>query len=512
MQTETVSNECPGKPAAVPAPMDPSAMESVFKKDLKLPTLPTIAMEILKTVQDESCCLAKIGDIISADPSLSAEILKIANSAYFNLPTKIVSVNHAVSILGQTTVKNLALSFTLVRNLRPKTKNGFDYAVFWKNSLICAIAAKLLAKKLSAGNTEDIFTLGILHDIGRLALNQHDPEKYSRVLCATNGQNGSYHQTEKSIFGFDHMAVGAYLTRCWGLPDTFYRPISSHHAPAQLAYDEPAMLLRAQVIYLATLFTDFFTFQKTDPYIFLITEYAGKIKNVEGFEPFDLADEIYQQARILFPLFEIESNEQLDYQEMIEAARDELIKLTTNYMSAIHDQKRKIVDLEGRVTRDGMTDLTNHQHFHSFLQQQIDQAVQRDLPLILILGDLDHFKKINDGYGHLAGDEVIKLVSRCLKNNLRASDLVARYGGEEFAFLCPQTDVEEGRQIAESLRRSVATQRIVYDGKPIQVTMSFGVAVFAPATPITKNELITQADKALYQAKDKGRNRCVVFA
>jgi HD-like signal output (HDOD) protein len=157
-------------------------IEDVIKDLKKLPTLPGIAIKILEAIKDEETGVSEIADILSKDPSLSAEVLKAINSPFYGLPTKITSVSHAANMLGINTVKSLALSFSLVKNFQDKKPNGFDYHSFWKDSLIGATSAKILSEKLLPNFSEDAFFLGLLQNIGILAMNQSMPDQYVLVL------------------------------------------------------------------------------------------------------------------------------------------------------------------------------------------------------------------------------------------------------------------------------------------------------------------------------------------
>jgi len=141
-----------------------TAFDVIFLKMDRLPTLPGIAMRILETVQQEDPDLQEIGKIISTDPPLSAEVLKIVNSAFYGLPSKVTTVSHAINLLGINTVKNLALSFSLVKNFQANSSVTFDYTLFWKDSLIGAAAAKLLAEKILPKFSEDAFFLGLIQN------------------------------------------------------------------------------------------------------------------------------------------------------------------------------------------------------------------------------------------------------------------------------------------------------------------------------------------------------------
>lgn len=157
------------------------------------------------------------------------------------------------------------------------------------------------------------------------------------------------------------------------------------------------------------------------------------------------------------------------------------------------------------ATTDGLTGLKNHRAFHEALTSAVKMAERFGQPLALIMLDVDHFKRFNDTFGHPAGDELLKQVAEVLKRSARAYDVPARYGGEEFALLLPNTGLEEALRVAERLRQQISA--IINPYAPI--TASLGVAAYrhgsSPAT------LLYEADVALYQAKQGGRNRVEVY-
>lgn len=159
---------------------------------------------------------------------------------------------------------------------------------------------------------------------------------------------------------------------------------------------------------------------------------------------------------------------------------------------------------------DGLTGLFNHRHFHQLLGIQVSQSYLTPEPLSLILLDIDHFKKINDTFGHLTGDLVLREISNILRRAAPPNSAVARYGGEEFAVLLPRTDKEAASQLAESLRTQVEAH-VVFDyatGNRISVTISLGVGEFTLG--MGKSEFINLTDAALYTSKRSGRNRVTV--
>jgi diguanylate cyclase (GGDEF)-like protein len=158
-----------------------------------------------------------------------------------------------------------------------------------------------------------------------------------------------------------------------------------------------------------------------------------------------------------------------------------------------------------------MTNLNNHQRFRELLQQETARSARYFNHLSLIFADIDNFKSINDAYGHLAGDRVIRTIAGSLKSELRDSDLVARYGGEEFAIILPETEKAGAWEVAERLRIKIDSFRIIHEDIFIHPTMSFGVASLQPGGNESIDELIQMADNALYKAKKQGKNRCCVF-
>jgi diguanylate cyclase (GGDEF)-like protein/PAS domain S-box-containing protein len=162
--------------------------------------------------------------------------------------------------------------------------------------------------------------------------------------------------------------------------------------------------------------------------------------------------------------------------------------------------------LREQATHDPLTGLYNRRYLEETLGRELILAGRQGHPVSMIMGDLDHFKAVNDHYGHLGGDEVLRTFGDLMKRQVRGSDIYCRYGGEEFLLVLPQMSTENAVKRAEQLRSAMAAVPVPYDGSSIAVTASFGVATF-PRDGLTGDELIAAADGALYAAKAAGRNR-----
>jgi two-component system, cell cycle response regulator len=166
--------------------------------------------------------------------------------------------------------------------------------------------------------------------------------------------------------------------------------------------------------------------------------------------------------------------------------------------------------LQELSTHDGLTRALNHRAIQERLTQEIERAGRYSRTVTVVIGDLDHFKRVNDAHGHVAGDAVLRAAADAMRRALRTSDVLGRYGGEEFLAVLPESDLEAGRRAAERLRRAVAERTtIIASGERVPITASFGVASQAElGSGATADALVALADSRLYQAKAAGRN-CV---
>jgi len=154
---------------------------------------------------------------------------------------------------------------------------------------------------------------------------------------------------------------------------------------------------------------------------------------------------------------------------------------------------------------DGLTQIANKRHFTDFLEREIARSVRHQRPLTLAMFDIDHFKKVNDEHGHLAGDRVLCGVAETIGAEVRREELLARWGGEELAVVLPETPIDGATKFAERIRHIIEETAFDYDGEMLRVTVSAGVAALAPGD--TMQSLVERVDRLLYRAKEEGRNR-----
>jgi two-component system, cell cycle response regulator len=190
--------------------------------------------------------------------------------------------------------------------------------------------------------------------------------------------------------------------------------------------------------------------------------------------------------------------------------RREMLGVIANQVAISMQNGHMYQVLEEQATTDGLTGLVNHRTFQERFSAMLTRAERHNFSVALLLTDIDHFKKINDTYGHPTGDDVLRRVSALLKGSARKIDITARYGGEEFALVLESTERDGAMQLAERIRQEVSQQLFESGKGPFKATLSLGIAVF-PQDGRTKPELIKNADTALYAAKHGGRNQAVHF-
>lgn len=177
--------------------------------------------------------------------------------------------------------------------------------------------------------------------------------------------------------------------------------------------------------------------------------------------------------------------------------------------------KRQVKESYKRIaklsTRDELTGLYNRRYFMESLESEIDRANRYKSELALCIIDLDHFKKINDSYGHPAGDKVLSEIGKMIESSIRETDVACRYGGEEFAIILPSTDFRDAGNMSERFRKMVAEHKFEYESSHIQLTASIGIFQSKNVKDQTLGRLVEMADQALYQAKKEGRNKTVAL-
>ncbi|RUM41966.1 MAG: hypothetical protein DSY80_08045 [Desulfocapsa sp.] len=495
-----------------------TTVKELFDEKVRLPSPPAIALKILEVVREEENSFDDIAQVIMSDPTLTARVLKIANSSLYGLSQSVTSLSQATGLIGTNAIKNIALSFVIVQEFQNPIQGSFNLDYFWRRAVTTAVAADVLANSVNSRN-QDLFVSGLLQDIGVLILFLSLPEDYTGVLDKKRISGNRLSSSEREQFGCDHTEIAFYLLTDWNLPDSIKIPIRYSHTPeeAEKEYQESAAILDfADKI--SAVYHGLRSNQKIEEVVTGLEEKWELPKKQTD----DLIDIIGERSKEILTLFAIDPGEIRPFSLIMQEANVALGKLNFSYEQVVLELKqakhssellaRELQEanrnLKKLAYRDGLTGLYNRRYFTQVFDKELERSVRYKLPLSLLMLDIDFFKKVNDTHGHQVGDAVLERVSNVILRLVRNCDIAVRYGGEEFVVILPETDINGAKVLAQRLRRGIEQETIHSNDKTISVTVSIGAAGTELAEEdFQADTFIEQSDQALYRAKQNGRNR-----
>jgi diguanylate cyclase (GGDEF)-like protein len=582
---------------------------------------------------------------VQTDPALIGRLLQQANSAALG-GRPVVAVSEAVSRMGLQSVRQLALSFSLIDQFSQGNCSGFDYAGFWGHSLLMGLAMKEFGSQLRLGSPDELFSCGLLARVGCLALATAYPHEVTKLLLS--GAKGvELLALEQQQLATNHLQMSVTLLTDWGLPTSLTEPILFQEEPTLAKYDSGTRAWKfVHSLHFSLKLADLLLAPQLEQTRLIadIQMLAAKL-GLELDALSEQVDQITQQWHLWGKTLQMQTSDLLPFEQMVQATRPpdqhtdeqwlrllvvdddpvmrsvletflkELCQYTVRFARDGHealnvalefnphvvmtdwlmpvmdglalckalrasdwgkniyvlmltsvesedelvtafeagvddyltkpinrralkarlkaawryarlrdawesDQQRMLATaneltlanrrLKHASLTDELTELSNRRAGLAALQQASSAALRRDHPLSVISVDVDHFKKINDQYGHATGDQVLQSISRCLRETARREDTVCRWGGEEFLVICPDLSLRDGAQAAERLRKKIADLPVVVSGKAMPCTVSLGLASWVNSMT-SVDQLLAEADKALYAAKSGGRNRVAVI-
>jgi len=487
-----------------------------------LPSLPSVAIEVLRLTRSPDTTLEDITEVIQNDPALSAKMLKVVNSSLFGLSRPVSSITQAISLLGIRTVKVMALSFSLVDVANRDHAKGFDYEQFWRQSLTSAVAARLLASTTGAYCAEEAFVACLLADIGSCIAYRSAPDLYGPVLDLAATADEPLHEVEQRVLGVTHAEISRRILAEWGLPDQLCTVVASHHDSA--FQNSSNDLEPVRFVYAASLIGSVFCRDIATTKLDAVREEVRETLGISDEALEDVLKRLDDQVHEAASLLSVQIGETNGYDRLradataaltqlsIEAEADRL-EFSRREATAREEAQRLSAERQQILqlaTTDKLTGLNNRAAFDTRLEEEIERARRDASPIGLIMLDVDHFKAFNDRYGHQAGDAVLRMVGCTLGEVADRVGFAARYGGEEFAVILVAEAAQVARKLADLIRRTIASTDVQHAGAEFSVTASFGViAVDRPDDDMTADRLIELADKRLYVAKKSGRD-CVI--
>ena len=457
-----------------------------------LPTLPAVALQVIALANVPDVHMRELCDTVAHDPALTAKLVKVSNSAFYQSRRKPSNVREAVGLMGMRASIMIALSFSLANAFRGQSGAALDMGMFWRRALLSALAARALGARRGLEFVDDLFTAALLQDVGVLALASMMPDEYGPVYAAAS-DNDALLQAERAAFDCGHDEAGHWLLARWKLPDYLAQACLASHA----SQAEPAPGMHACIAASGPVAD--LVLHPGNAAIASRAVIATARLGLDAAAVSDALKQLASEAPAMEELFDITLLRQQDAAAILAQAQELLVT----------HQVQEMREMEARSQRDALTGAHNRRHFEEVVRREFDLANRHGWPLTVALLDIDHFKSVNDTYGHQAGDMVLISMVRAIMKELRQEDLFARFGGEEFALVLPGTSGAAASKLLLRLKRIVSGLTVQHEQRLVMVTASFGMASHMDGERRfeTHEAFVKAADEALYAAKHAGRDR-----
>ncbi len=484
----------------------------------KLPTLPTIAVQVIEMTSDENVSMGELAKVIEFDQGLATKILSTVNSAFYGLPKQCSTLSHAQSLLGLDAVKTLALSFSLVKSIREGADEDFDYEKYWRRAIFSAVAAKAVASMVRCGDAEEAFLGALLQDLGLIALAKALGEEYTKIVRECDVDHRSLLKREIAEFELQHPDIGAMIAERWRLPEALLMPIKYHERPTAAP-----MACRdiVRCVALGNVVADILT---QEDRAYWLTQYYQRANQWFGLTPTQ-ADEVIEtvtkNARDVARLFEIPMGVTPKSDEILELATERLAVIALQENRNAMESAAATDEAKRALQTDSLTGLGSRALFMERVTELFARAKEEGQAMSVLLLDADRFRDVNDTWSVEMGDVVLVRLAQRLAGFFEEHEAVVhRYGGEEFGVAMFGVDRRRATQLADEVRASVAStpfEMAAFEqdkSNKVPLTISVGVATLDGDTEgvLTRAERVVHAaDKAVHAAKDANGDCVRVF-
>ncbi|WP_085919691.1 sensor domain-containing diguanylate cyclase [Halomonas sp. CSM-2] len=486
-------------------PALPGFLQSDLDQCARLPSLPTVAIRVLEVAGYPDATLNDYANAIEQDPALTLRLISLANSAFYaRQQTETHSCREATSRLGLDATLAAVLSFSLWRD----RQSGDLIQRIWGRSIVSALAARSLAEQLCPEEASFVFTAALLQDIGMLALLAVYPKDAHDLYANTTFSHAQLSRGEHLRFGCDHSSVGSWLAAKWGVPVSLAQSISASHDEIGTQKETYLLCLR-----LSGPIADTWLSANPSQALATLLRQLSPVVTTPAISLSDLLKNVQSQLPLLTNLFELTVPSSHDTEALIIQAQQLLFQQTFVLNARLNAQQQELDELQQRQTeleersrRDPLTGLSNRAWLEEQLHKRFEYCQTHDHTMSVVFIDLDHFKKLNDRFGHQTGDRVLERFGRVLGSLVREGDLAGRYGGEEFLIILPDESAKGAQRFAKRIAKRLAeTPMETVDGKPLFVSVSIGIACLSDGGFGNGRELIDAADQSMYYIKRNGR-------
>ena len=468
-----------------------------------LPSPPGIALQMLELYNDPEVDVDEMTKLISADPVLTAKLLEYCNSPVFARSRGTDSIKQAVMLIGLKAVKVLALSFSLTQTVA-SDDTAFDYDHFWSRCIALAVVAEQIA--MNRADRDQVFLLGLMLSIGQIGLAHTHPDRYNEIIALSLEQNLNLVDLEHEEWNVNHFEISAELLREWNFPQEMVA-ITAQFGSGEDAESESALnqirTLKLALGMCETLFDPTVDEHQIKANAQMANEWFGFTKE-EFSSLFDRATLTWTEFA---GLLKFDVSNAVTFEELERKARKGIAQLSMGLHAENSVMQVQNEEFRQNSLIDPLTGLKNRRAYDEEMPIEWERASRLSRPFILVMVDIDNFKSVNDTYGHGIGDIALVAVSNLLKSSCRKYDSVYRFGGEEFVLAIVECQTNVALSVVERYRQMIEAMEIPVEDGTLKITASFGVGIHENPGPGSLAELLEDADRLLYQAKEAGRNR-----
>jgi two-component system, cell cycle response regulator len=489
-----------------------------LKEDIRSNSVKFLPRHLVKLINSSSNKMTDEEDItefLNSAPEFEEPLLDYINKTSLR---GINSISDALNSFGSEYCLFSLINLVIERISGEKVKENIADLI--EMQFFMASASYNIAKKCKISNANLAYISGILSNISYFYLNRFHENEY-RNLNVSEKNAIKRMNYEWETFGIDHAEISYFILGNAGVSQDIFIPVRYHHQKnIQQNIGTDAIKDLSLCAYFASLLTNMFYED-----LGIATDFRKDMRNMTGMLSNELDElisdtiELFKRnctaaglKKLKFPgYFKLISwfdTKIAMLQSEIEITAKKNMELNlqnSKYQKALEDSNKKLV---GIALTDPLTGAFNRRYLDEKLHDEFLKAKRYNQSFILISCDIDHFKVINDTYGHAFGDVVLIKIVQIIKSSIRKTDYIARTGGEEFIIVCHSSNQLGGIIIAEKIRKTIETSAFVFENKNVPVTMSFGVANYFPEVK-SADELIRISDDRLYAAKNSGRNKVV---
>ena len=498
--------------------MSSSTGDRMVRKSTSIPAPPAALAKVIRAASDPNGSLQDLGRVCAQDAGLTVELLRIANSPRYGFADQVRNVPQAVVALGYRTVRAHAVTYAIRAAMAAISVPGFDTNLFWEDSMRRAAAAQLLAELIEYPDPFEAFALGLCQDLGTVLLGLRLPHLATSIQALRQKPGQARIDAERTLTGRSHAEEFCDSPMAEMLPPDLQQALRRQHDWANTDTDRVSQLARLAMG--ADLIADVVQAWPKDSCVAAaeqlleslnISLSLSKLLKKVSERMCDLSQDLRMEIGAQLSLEEVVAEAQaavlqMSVEQEQKASRLEaLLRRQEEATRKLEQHNKKLLDL---ASKDPLTGLDNRRVFNRALETELDRQQRYDQGFSLLIVDMDYFKKVNDTYGHPAGDAVLKELAVRMQRAMRDADLVARLGGEEFGAILPCTTPTGARVAAERLRAAIEIVPFDVGDATIECTVSIGgVSIDKSIDVQGSDDVVALADAALYDAKHNGRNQ-----